>query len=234
MSALLKIRFPVSDETSMIGRMLRRYLSSIAPSAAMLWLAVTAAFCPAAMAAAPGTPEGGDDDVPPDFNYIRGKAEAGSAKAQTLLGDFYMAGSDFTNAVVWYRKAAEQGDVGAQLTLASCLITGRGNAKNPQEAAKWLREAARLIESPKALPQPAAAPASNDSAPTAARAIVITKETVAASSTNSSAADNAALSPPTPPAATNLSRVQRVDALHAVEPVLQEARPALKPYSDSR
>jgi hypothetical protein len=215
----------------MTGYLFRQFCFAVAMSAAML--GDTAGVCPVAIAAGP--PAVDENEMPPDFEYIREKAEGGSAKAQTLLGDFYMGALDFTNAVVWYRKAAQQGDVGAQLTLASCLVTGRGAEKSPQEAAHWLREAARQIESPAPLPKPDSASRSNAPAIVVAPNVVISNAPVAVTSTNTLADSNPPLAPPpAPPAADNFARVQRVGTLQSVEPVLQETRPVPKPYSDSR
>ena len=80
------------------------------------------------------------------MNSLRARAEAGRATAQTQLADFCLASADFTNAVLWYRRAAEQGHVAAKLSLAGCVMTGRGTARNPGEAAQLLRQAADLIE----------------------------------------------------------------------------------------
>ena len=49
-----------------------------------------------------------------------GKAEAGDLRAQVTLGGTYQCGSNhvrqnYAEAAKWYRKAAEQGDSGAQL-----------------------------------------------------------------------------------------------------------------------
>ena len=78
---------------------------------------------------------GAEEDLP-DMNHVRALAEAGRARSQTQLADFYLAAADFTNAVLWYRRAADQGDVPAQLSLAGCLMSGRGTARNPAEAAR--------------------------------------------------------------------------------------------------
>jgi hypothetical protein len=101
--------------------------------------------------------EESDDDSEAPENFpklasVKAKAESGQAKSQTKLGDYYLSNSDFTNAVLWYRKAADQGEVEAQLSLASCYLTGRGVAKNSQEAARWLRAAATQIGENKAGP----------------------------------------------------------------------------------
>ena len=87
-----------------------------------------------------------EEDLP-DMNRVRTLAEAGRARSQTQLADFYLAAADFTNAVHWYRRAADQGQVPAQLSLAGCLMSGRGTARNPAEAARVLRLAADTIES---------------------------------------------------------------------------------------
>lgn len=83
---------------------------------------------------------------------LRAKAQAGHAPSQTKLADQLAAASDFTNALVWYRKAADQGEVEAQLALASLHLAGQGIAKNPQEAARWLRVAAAQLEQAKPVP----------------------------------------------------------------------------------
>ena len=49
---------------------------------------------------------------------------------------------DHKEAVKWYRKAADKGDVFAQLKLGQCHEEGRGIEENPKESAKWYRKAA--------------------------------------------------------------------------------------------
>ena len=49
---------------------------------------------------------------------------------------------DYPDAVKWYRKAAEQGDITAQYHLGDCYYYGNGVPKNRSEAAKWFRKAA--------------------------------------------------------------------------------------------
>ena len=46
------------------------------------------------------------------------------------------------DAVKWFRKAAEQGDVEAQFGLGVCYSGGKGVAKDTVEAVKWYRKAA--------------------------------------------------------------------------------------------
>ena len=49
---------------------------------------------------------------------------------------------DYSEAVRWYRKAAERGCGLAQKGLSLCYIRGHGVDRNPSEAYAWLRLAA--------------------------------------------------------------------------------------------
>jgi len=179
-----------------------------------------------------------DDDVQPDLNALRAKAEAGNVKAQTRLADFCIASDDFTNAVLWYRKAAQQDDVTAQLSLASLLMAGRGTAKNPQEAAKWLRAAADSIEGKKAMTAESPAPAATNALSAAAPAAIVITRTNAPAVTNSPLPAPVAARPTNAIAraapTTNFTRVPRADALHLVEPKLQDIQPVLRPPGEPR
>jgi Sel1 repeat len=169
-----------------------------------------------------------EDDEALDIEFLKAGAAAGKVRAQTRLADFYLAGGDFTNAVSWYRKAAEQGDVAAQLTLATCLITGRGACKDTAEAARWLRQAADRIEAPAGGRHPVAtAPVPTAPAtPPVVQPILMTKAFVA---TNSMPTQ-----PTNPPAPRSLTRVQRSEFLQPPEPLLQEPKPTLKSYTVPR
>lgn len=86
---------------------------------------------------------------------IRPAAEAGDPQAQFYLGSLYEAGAgvprDYSRAVNWYTRAAEQGHGSAQLALGLILYNGAGEGSVPQdleEAARWLMAAARQ-EDPK-------------------------------------------------------------------------------------
>ena len=73
--------------------------------------------------------------------------DQGHANAQNnLLGVMYEEGigvaQDYAEAVKWYRKAADQGDVGAQNHLGVMYDNGKGVNKDYAEAAKWYRKAA--------------------------------------------------------------------------------------------
>lgn len=72
--------------------------------------------------------------------------EQGHAVAQSNLGFMYANGDgvpkDETEAVKWYRKAAERGVALAQSQLGWMYENGSGVPKDPVEAVKWCRKAA--------------------------------------------------------------------------------------------
>lgn len=215
-----------SDKPDMACVNFHRLRSALVTTAGLLRLGAIGAACLAWPAFAAQDDE---EELQPDLNALRARAEAGNVKAQTRLADLYIASDDFTNAVIWYRKAAQQDDVTAQLSLASLLMAGRGTARNPQEAAKWLRAAADRIEGKKPLSaESPAAPATNAAPPAPPASIVITR-------TNAPAT----IAPPPLPvhptnavarvvSSTNITRVPRADVLHPVEPKLHDTPPALR------
>lgn len=88
-------------------------------------------------------------------------AEQGNAKAQTTLGSMYHLGTfiedpklpptpprfnlvpqDYKEAARWYRLAAEQGYLPAELNLAAMYNAGQGVSQNDKESLKWYRLAA--------------------------------------------------------------------------------------------
>jgi hypothetical protein len=183
-----------------------------------------------------------DEDVQPDLNALRAKAEAGSVGAQTRLADLFIASDDYTNAVVWYRKAAEQGDLTAQLSLASLLLAGRGAEKNPHEAAKWLRAAADLIETNRPAFGPGAVTAAITNVPArpSTNAIIITRTNLSPPPLPPSPVTNTASVPRPPPpvsSATNqstLTRVQRAGVANPADPALHEVQPVVPPPQEPR
>ena len=70
----------------------------------------------------------------------------GNAKAESGLGQMYEngygVGRDIKEALFWYKKAAEQGDLYAQLSLAQIYHKGMGVKKNIEEAIHWYEKAA--------------------------------------------------------------------------------------------
>ena len=80
-----------------------------------------------------------------------GMGQAGNAKVQDELGFIYYNGigmvpKDLVMAASWWRKAAEQGDAGAQFRLALRYAKGEGVPKDSATAASWFRKAAEQGE----------------------------------------------------------------------------------------
>jgi len=83
----------------------------------------------------------------PWLTEVRQKAEAGDAKAQIKLGNHFrdtpppVGGGD--EAIKWYRRAAEQGDVDGMRSLGWFLNLsfGRSREKFPDESISWLEKA---------------------------------------------------------------------------------------------
>jgi len=74
------------------------------------------------------------------------KANAGDASSENELASLYEDGKsvlqDYEQAVVWYRKAAEQGFSPAQFNLGWMYETGHGIPQDFVQAAAWYRKAA--------------------------------------------------------------------------------------------
>jgi TPR repeat protein len=81
------------------------------------------------------------------LDEIRAGADKGDAKARYELGRAFFSGTlgvakDETEAVKWFRKAAEQNVADAQFSLGVCYAIGQGVMKDDAEAVKWFRKAA--------------------------------------------------------------------------------------------
>ena len=80
------------------------------------------------------------------FRIAAGRKNAWSADAESDLGLMYDRGQgvpqDYTEAVKWYRRAAAQGNAGAQFSLGFMYDKGHGVVQNYAEAQKWYRLAA--------------------------------------------------------------------------------------------
>lgn len=71
----------------------------------------------------------------------------GSKHAQQTLGALYATGDwtgpqDLTEAIGWYRRAAEQGELESQYELGFMLLLGEGEPRNIPEGLEWLERAA--------------------------------------------------------------------------------------------
>ena len=78
------------------------------------------------------------------MRLLRPLADQGNARAQASLGDVFAttAPKDYTQAIIWYRKAADQGDRNGQTGLGMLYEYGNGVSQDYAEAAKWYRKAA--------------------------------------------------------------------------------------------
>ncbi|MFZ0303157.1 MAG: tetratricopeptide repeat protein [Terracidiphilus sp.] len=82
---------------------------------------------------------------PPSIDpAVLAKANAGDDAAEAQVGDSCSAGRDYKQAVAWYTKAANQGNITAELDLARLYRDGRGKlfARDADQAAAWYRKAA--------------------------------------------------------------------------------------------
>lgn len=77
-----------------------------------------------------------------DIQKLATEAAQGYVDAQFELAHFHDSTRNHSEAVKWYRKAAEQNYADAQFGLARCYDTGKGVRKDDVEAAKWYRKAA--------------------------------------------------------------------------------------------
>lgn len=76
--------------------------------------------------------------VDPDFEArTRQAAQAGDAQAMYTLGGICFQKQERAEAVAWWRKAADQGNVDAMSNLAATLVE-----TDPAEAVTWLTRAA--------------------------------------------------------------------------------------------
>ena len=74
-----------------------------------------------------------------DLASLQQRADSGDVAAQTELGGRYWSGigvtKDQAQAVVWYRKAGEQGDKTAEAYIASAYNLGQGVCQDFTQAA---------------------------------------------------------------------------------------------------
>lgn len=117
------------------------------PSSALTRTArVALLLCTAILVLHRGHAQSGDPDSQ-QLAILRAKAEKGQAQAQSELGNALSLGqfglaTNYVEAVKWYRKAAEQNHVVAQVFLGACYAKGLGVTTNLAEAVNWFRKAA--------------------------------------------------------------------------------------------
>ena len=80
------------------------------------------------------------------FEQTKVRAKAGESWSQYCLGNQYEVGKgvkkDLAQAIYWYRKSAEQGDVDGQSALASLYFEGPMEVRDLAQGDHWLRKAA--------------------------------------------------------------------------------------------
>jgi len=94
-----------------------------------------------AQPAATAEPSATAPPAPSDLEGVRKRAEVGDPYEQVALATRYATGEtvpqDYSMAVRWYLRAAEQGHVGAQDALGSYFWMGRGVPKDVTKAYFW-------------------------------------------------------------------------------------------------
>jgi TPR repeat protein len=126
--------------TSILGSVGRRFCLRFA---ALLFIAV-AAPARAGWDGAHAAMERGDYTIV--FEELLPLAHAGDPTAQTIIGFLYVGGEgvaqDYAEAVMWFRRAAEQGNADAQYNLGVSYANGHGVLEDDIEAVEWYRRAA--------------------------------------------------------------------------------------------
>ena len=77
-----------------------------------------------------------------EVDLLKRHAKLGIAEAQRDYGNVFSEKKDYSEAMRWYRKAAEQGHADAQLKIGFLYHNGLGVEQDYSEAMKWCRKAA--------------------------------------------------------------------------------------------
>jgi TPR repeat protein len=81
------------------------------------------------------------------FALWQPRATAGDPEAQTALGSLFAYGRGLAKnddeAVLWFRKAAEQDFAAGQFALGAMYLQGRGVPADADQAALWIQKARR-------------------------------------------------------------------------------------------
>lgn len=195
---------------SFIGILLRHLLLALVALSAM------GAELPSPSPELSGAPEGGVMEI----LSLRTKADRGDTAAQVVLGETFSTRQQFGEAAYWYRRAATNGDVTAQLGLAGFLVAGRGVSIDRREAAYWMRLAADGIER------------GTPAVPARSGSIIMVRSNAAPAAIKTSS-----ITPPQSDSSKNLftnslshsTRVVKEDNLAVVEPRFQESNGKAQP-----
>ncbi|GHT45707.1 hypothetical protein FACS189454_05630 [Planctomycetales bacterium] len=94
----------------------------------------------------PQNKEKGKEIIRKSVDGLLNEAKQDEPIAQVIMGWCYDSGNgvteDKSEAVKWFRKAAEQGNAVAQNNLGDCYYNGNGVTEDKSEAVKWYRKAA--------------------------------------------------------------------------------------------
>ena len=86
------------------------------------------------------------DNNETNYNRCLAQANNGSADALFRMGFLYGHGKgvniDFSEAMKWYKKAAEKGNASAQNNIGYLYEEGKGVKKDINEAIEWFKKAA--------------------------------------------------------------------------------------------
>ena len=89
---------------------------------------------------------GTDPDItelsPTQVETLRKAAERGDPQAQYDYGDVLFGNKNYTEALQWFRKSANQNNADGQFGVGLCYSQGYGTSKNPTEAVKWFLKSA--------------------------------------------------------------------------------------------
>src|SRR5271170_7455442 len=86
-------------------------------------------------------------DTSPDVSHVdnQTKATTGHLREELKLASDYFAGRgvprDLSQAAYWYRKAADQGDPGAQVEMGYFYLAGIGVKPDAEQAIRWFQRA---------------------------------------------------------------------------------------------
>ncbi len=82
-----------------------------------------------------------NQDLIASMDALSKAADAGHAKAQSLLGYIHDKAEENQQAVHYYRLAAEQGDPDGEYGLGTLYAAGEGVERDPAAAVQWLKKA---------------------------------------------------------------------------------------------
>ncbi len=83
------------------------------------------------------------DNLSLALELMTNAANQGYTPAQVRLGDILNTSDYDTEAVAWYRKAAELDDPAGAYSLGKMYLRGEGIEKNEEKALYWISQAAR-------------------------------------------------------------------------------------------